>query len=174
MNLKNLGDEISNCNKCPFNEKTDVRFCGGFGNDYRVMFVAESPSTSGGIGIKNADQNFGVTGADKLFSKIREKHGLGDCYLTDFVKCGIPGGKPTKQKIDNCVEYLKKEIEIIKPKVIVAVGKLAKEMIEDNLKLEIQIFFTYHYSWIFRWCKNKPNKKSEYDDQHKKILRAVT
>jgi len=181
--LKSLENHIRNCKKCPFNESTDARYCGGVGADYRVMFIAESPSTSGGPGIFEPDANFSSTPADGLFKKVKAKFGLGNCYTTDLVKCGIPNGKPTNQKIDNCLSYLKQEIKIVKPKVLVAVGKSIK--IEENGRLvnkgdfvaflkqklgtTIPVISTWHYSYVRRFRRDRKT----YEEQHEEILKYL-
>lgn len=198
-NLKSLQKHIRNCGKCLFNKSTDARYCGGVGTDYRVMFIAESPSTSGGTGIFKPEKNFSSTHADNLFREVKTKFGLENCYTTDLVKCGIPKGKPTNQKINNCLNYLKQEIKIVKPKVIVAVGKDIK--IEENgrlvskgnfseflkQKLEtIHIVPTWHYSYVWNRCQLrgkdrynpqipqiKPDKMNIYEKQHEEILKYL-
>jgi uracil-DNA glycosylase family 4 len=71
-----LENQIEECAKCLFNRSTHVRYCGGSGTDHRVMFVAESPSTSGGTGVFKPSHNFRSTGADRLFYEARQKVGL--------------------------------------------------------------------------------------------------
>ena len=182
--LKILEKKICECNKCDFNERTYARFCGGSGNDFRVMFISESPSTSAGTGKFLGYENFKATAADKLFSQVRKKFGLENCYTTDFVKCGIPNGKPSKYKVEQCVEYLKEEIAIIKPRVIVAVGKSFKlqdnkkphsftEILTKYLNFQKPILSTWHYSYVNRYLKNKPEKMKEYEEQHRKILQYL-
>ncbi len=186
--LKILERKICDCTKCKFNERTDARFCGGVGNDFRVMFISESPSTSAGTGKFLGEKNFNATAADRLFKQIRSKFGLENCYTTDFVKCGIPNGKPSKHKVEQCVEYLKEEIVIVNPKVIVAVGKGFNyvepntsqikhwnfvELLRRYLNIKIPLVTTWHYSYVNRYLKNKPEKMREYEEQHRKILQYL-
>lgn len=179
--LKILEKKVWDCNKCDFNERTDARFCGGKGKDFRVMFIAKVPSTSGGTGKFLGEQNFNTTEADELFSKVRSNFGLESCYSTDFVKCGIPNGSPTKHKVDQCVEYVREELEIVKPKVIVAVGKTFNlqgcgkpydfvKLLKDYLNVQIPIVSTWHYYYVNRYLKSKQDKMKEYEEQHLKIL----
>ncbi len=190
--LKILERKIWDCNRCDFNERTDARFCGGLGNDFRVMFISESPSTSAGTGKFLGEKNFNATEADQLFFQVRKKFGLENCYITDFVKCGIPNGKPSKHKVEQYVEYLKEEIAIVKPKVIVAVGKSFK--LQDNKKsyrfveilmkyLDFQkpILSTWHYSYVYGVTVGyrihprltKTDVIDEYEEQHRKILQYL-
>jgi DNA polymerase len=199
--LQKLHQQIRECTSCPFDASKEVRYCGGVGSDPRVLFVAESPSTKGGIGKRPAEDNFIPTyKADILFKKMKTEFGLDDCYSTDLVKCGVPSGKPTIQKLNNCVHFLKEEIRILRPKVIVAVGKtfavqengkvkparlfdtLLQELLNPEFS-DIPILVTWHYSYVWRRCKVKssertdrsipeikPEKMEIWEKQYRKIL----
>ena len=183
--MKTLQHIIENCDKCAFNRLTDARYCGGKGRDHRVMFIAESPSTSGGRGIFDAELNF----ENAIFNRVRKKYKLDDCYTTDLVKCGMARSKPTYENYKNCKQYLLREIKLIKPKLIVAVGKsislnngskketfnflqFLSDLLFESKIYNIQLTWTYHYAYIERYNKNKSSKLAEYDNQHKRI-RAI-
>lgn len=189
--LSRLSSAIYNCikeNECGFNELKDARYCGGYGTDHRVMFIAESPSTSGGTGkFFKAEDNFSTTRADQLFKEIRKRHGLEDCYVTDLVKCGVKSDKPTLIKINNCREYLLREISYIKPKIIVAVGmfitykdngkKIVRpfdEFLKEHLgKIDTPIIKTYHYSYMNRYKSNNEDAINRYFKQHEEVLNLL-
>ena len=174
LKLKELNKEIFVCNKCSFNEKTDTRQCDGIGKDYSVMFVCESPSTAGGAGKFNNQSNFNCTKADNLFNNYKKRYGLDECYTTDFVKCGVPNDKPDNEKIENCSKYAQQEIEIVTPKIIVAVGRIAYNLLNQYIyNIKVPIILIYHYSYIYRWCRNKPSKISEYENQFKEIAKKL-
>ncbi len=52
---------------------------------------------------------------------------LRDLYITAVCRCAPPGNKPTPAELDNCRPYLEREIELLRPKVIVALGRIAFE-----------------------------------------------
>jgi uracil-DNA glycosylase family 4 len=54
---------------------------------------------------------------------------LRDMYITASGRCAPPGNKPTPEELDNCQPYLEREIDLLKPKVIVALGRIAFERI---------------------------------------------
>ncbi len=54
---------------------------------------------------------------------------LHDIYITASARCAPPGNKPTTDELDNCQPYLEREIELLKPKVIVCLGRVAFERI---------------------------------------------
>jgi len=54
---------------------------------------------------------------------------LKDIYITAVCRCAPPGNKPSPQEIENCRPYLAREIEIIRPRILVALGRVAFERI---------------------------------------------
>ena len=54
---------------------------------------------------------------------------LRDMFITASGRCAPPGNKPTSDELDNCQPYLEREIELIKPRVIVCLGRVAFERI---------------------------------------------
>jgi uracil-DNA glycosylase family 4 len=54
---------------------------------------------------------------------------LKDLYLTASGRCAPPANKPTREELNNCQPYLERELEILKPKVIVCLGRIAFERI---------------------------------------------
>src|SRR6476659_4716691 len=54
---------------------------------------------------------------------------LKDLYIAASARCVPPDNKPTREELDNCQPYLERELEILKPKVIVCLGRIAFERI---------------------------------------------
>ena len=54
---------------------------------------------------------------------------LHDLYLTASGRCAPPANKPTPEELNNCQPYLERELQILKPKVIVCLGRIAFERI---------------------------------------------
>lgn len=52
---------------------------------------------------------------------------LRDVYITAVVRCAPPANKPTSDELDHCRPYLEREIQLLKPKVIVCLGRIAFE-----------------------------------------------
>ena len=50
---------------------------------------------------------------------------LKDCYITASARCAPPGNKPTPDEVRQCRPYLERELAILKPRVVVALGRLA-------------------------------------------------
>ena len=54
---------------------------------------------------------------------------LRDMYITAAGRCAPPGNKPASEELDNCQPFLEREIQLIQPKVIVVLGRIAFERI---------------------------------------------
>lgn len=96
------------------------------GIDTRVVFVCESPGPSvTPQDFPNIERCWCITSKDKRFSEVRKKYGLENCYITNTVKCGVRrqgSSSHSNSEIGACIPFLLKELEIIKPQIIVAVG----------------------------------------------------
>ncbi len=60
---------------------------------------------------------------------------LKDLYITAVGRCAPPANKPTPQELDNCQPYLERELEWIKPRVIVCLGRIAFDRILRMLSI---------------------------------------
>lgn len=126
------------CTKCPHLVKTRTQVVFGVGNpDAELMFVGEAPGADEDL----VGEPF-VGNAGQLLTKIIETMGLSrrDVYLANVLKCrpdSAPGEtknrSPRTQEIQTCKPYLLEQINIIQPRVIVALGGTA---VESLLNLE--------------------------------------
>jgi len=129
-------------------------------NDF--MLIAEMPSMNepNDYAAENENWNFGITRRDFYFQKMLKIHGLAGSYVTDIVKTRTIPGMPTMNKIKRWSPFLLKEIEIIKPKNIIVVGRRTYErsflpFIEPFISKGIKIEFIFHY------CSQVSMKKFE-------------
>jgi uracil-DNA glycosylase family 4 len=60
---------------------------------------------------------------------------LRDAYITATIRCAPPGNKPLPKEILNCRGYLERELEVLQPKVVLALGKIAWDGSLDILKV---------------------------------------
>tara|TARA_B100001105_G_scaffold42230_1_gene30781 strand:- start:2309 stop:2902 length:594 start_codon:yes stop_codon:yes gene_type:complete len=121
--LQKIKQQVTECTKCELS-KTRNNSVPGKGN-YKadVIFVGEAPG-------KNEDMKgepfIGIAG--KKLSIALESAGItrDEVYITNIVKCRPPKNRvPTTTERDTCQNYLEKEIEIIKPKIICVLGNTA-------------------------------------------------
>ena len=67
---------------------------------------------------------------------------LTDMYITASGRCAPPDNKPTPEELNNCQPYLEREIEILKPRVIVCLGRIAFERV-------LRIYSARNPAWKF-------------------------
>ena len=131
--LKKIKKQVTHCTKCELSKtrNNSVPGKGNFKSD--VIFVGEAPG-------KNEDMKgepfIGIAG--KKLSIALENAGItrDDVYITNIVKCRPPKNRvPTTNERDTCQNYLKKEIEIIKPKIICILGNTAFNSLLDGKEI---------------------------------------
>jgi len=67
---------------------------------------------------------------------------LNDMYITASARCAPPDNKPSPEELNNCQPYLERELQLIQPKVVVCLGKIAFERI-------VKIFSAGNLGWKF-------------------------
>ena len=165
--MENLRARALACVLCPnlAAARTNVVF--GVGNiDSPLMFVGEAPGADEDV----QGEPF-VGAAGQLLTKIIQTMGLGrdKVYIANILKCrpDTPGQaygnrKPTAEEMKTCSPYLLAQIEIIKPKVLVALGATAVEGLLGNKTgitrlrgnwqtfRDIPLMPTYHPAYLLR------------------------
>jgi len=118
-----LINAIVNCRKCRLSEHRRNPVPGEGNPSARVMFIGEAP------GEKEDETGRPFVGAaGKLLTELIESIGFKreDFYITNVVKCRPPNNRdPEEDEINACLPYLLKQIELVKPRVIVALGRHA-------------------------------------------------
>ncbi|PIR17613.1 MAG: hypothetical protein COV46_03510 [Deltaproteobacteria bacterium CG11_big_fil_rev_8_21_14_0_20_49_13] len=132
--LDKIRVEIGDCKRCKLSKaRKNIVF--GVGNPHaELIFIGEGP------GADEDDQGEPFVGrAGQLLTKIIGAMGLkrSDVYIGNIVKCRPPNNRaPEPDEIEACTPFLMKQIEAIKPKVIVCLGATAAK---DILKTEVPI-----------------------------------
>jgi len=123
--LKLVYEQARGCAKCPEFVATRTQVVFGAGNaDADLMFVGEAPGANEDrMGLPFVGQ------AGKLLDAMLAAAGLGrarDSYIANVVKCRPPGNRtPTLDEANACAAYLDRQIDLVNPKIIVALGKTA-------------------------------------------------
>lgn len=130
------------CLKCPHLVTTRTQVVFGSGNpDAEIMFVGEAPGAD-----EDAVGDPFIGNSGQLLTKIIETMGLrrSDVYLTTVLKCrpDLPPGetenrKPTHDEMATCNPYLMEQIQIVQPRIIVALGGTAVEGLLGDEKVQI-------------------------------------
>ena len=173
--LSEFNNVIENCMNCPLGA-TRTNFVFGAGNpDADIMFVGEAP------GEKEDLEGLPFVGrSGKLLTDILKAIDLTreDVYIANILKCRPPNNRdPNKAEIEECEQYLLKQIEMIKPKLLVALGRISATTLlrtKDSLtSMRGQVFnyhgtdmvVTYHPAALLR----NPNWKRPAWEDFKKI-----
>jgi uracil-DNA glycosylase len=121
--LENIRQQVTKCTKCDLS-KTRNKSVPGKGNfKADVIFVGEAPGKNEDV---EGEPFIGIAG--KKLSVALENAGItrDEVYITNIVKCRPPKNRvPTTTERNTCQNYLEKEIEIIKPKIICILGNTA-------------------------------------------------
>jgi len=174
--LEELKKEVFSCHLCEL-VKTKKNYVFGEGNQSaKLMFVGEAP----GAYEDELGKPF-VGRAGELLTKIINnvlELDRSEVYIANIVKCRPPNNAtPTKEIADSCKGYLFKQIEFIKPSIIVALGATAYKYLTNDLDAKItrirgnviewggiKLIPTYHPSYLLR---NPSAKKDVFIDMKK-------
>ena len=128
FDLPTLAADAGNCTKCPLHETRNSVVFGTGNTNADLMFIGEAPG---------ADEDMQgepfVGRAGQLLTQIIEA-GMelkrADVYIANILKCRPPGNRnPETLEVETCSPYLIRQIELIQPKVIVALGSFAAQML---------------------------------------------
>lgn len=172
--LAELNEAICNCLNCSLGN-TRNKFVFGSGNiNADVLVIGEGP------GKDEDEQGLPFVGrAGKLLTDILAaiKFSRDEVYIANIVKCRPPGNRvPLPEEMDACIPYLKKQIELIQPKLILclgltaAQGLLKKRDTLGNLRGKVfdfenrKVIVTYHPAALLR---NPAWKKDCWEDVKK-------
>lgn len=118
-------DDVLNCPRCRLALSRTNVVVGDGPLDAKIFFIGEAPGRSE----DKAGKPF-VGAAGKILSEALAKAGIdrSSVYITNVVKCRPPENRvPMKDEIAACNPYLRKQLAVIKPRVIVLLGKTAAE-----------------------------------------------
>ena len=125
--IEDLKQSCNNCQKCKlYATRQNIVF--GVGNEKaEIMFIGEGP---GGDEDRLGEPFVGKAGQlmNKAFDIIGIKREEG--YIANIVKCRPPNNRdPEDDEINACMDYLRNQVMIIKPKIIVLLGRIALQNI---------------------------------------------
>lgn len=172
MTLDELEKVCKNCTKCPLSQgRTNLVFGEGK-KDADIMLIGEGPGENEDL---QGRPFVGRSGQllDKFLAAVdlsRDKN----VYIANMVKCRPPKNRdPKPEEQDTCIAWLRKQFKIIRPKIIVCVGRIsAQKLISPDFRVtkEHGIFIekngvlmmgTFHPAAILR---NPNNKELAFQD----------
>ena len=124
--LVGVREDLGDCTRCKLHGLGRRQIVFGVGDpDADLMFVGEAPGADEDV----QGEPF-VGRAGQLLTRIIEAIGLRrqDVYIANLIKCRPPGNRnPEPDETEQCEPFLLRQIDMIKPKVIVALGKFAAQ-----------------------------------------------
>jgi len=121
--LKRLREEIGDCRRCKLsNGRKNIVFGEGSA-DAKLMFIGEGPGRDEDI----QGRPF-VGDAGKILDSLINKRGWRreEVYIANIVKCRPPGNRaPEEDEVAACMPFVERQIEIIRPEVIICLGRVA-------------------------------------------------
>ncbi|NQU63098.1 MAG: uracil-DNA glycosylase [SAR324 cluster bacterium] len=158
--LDSLKLRLRNCNRCNLCNERQTVVCGQ-GNIYsELVFIGEGP------GADEDKSGIAFVGkAGKLLTQMIHAIGINreSVFICNVVKCRPPGNRnPEPEEIAICSQFLLKQLEILKPKLIVTLGNIATKTLLPHaagiMKMrgqlttfrEIQLIPTLHPSYLLR------------------------
>ena len=178
-NIEELKNHIKDCKKCKLcTTRQNVVF--GIGNEQAdIMFIGEGP---GGDEDRLGEPFVGKAG--QLMNNAFDIVGIKreNVYIANIVKCRPPHNRdPEEEEIKACIDYLRNQVMIIKPKIIVLLGRIALHTIlgkEHTIssvrgkwieKKDIMYMPTWHPAALLR----DETKKIDFLEDLKKVVEEI-
>ena len=178
--LRAIREDIGDCTRCKLHTLGRTQVVFGVGNpEADLMFVGEAPGADEDV----KGEPF-VGRAGQLLTKIIEAIGMTreQVYIANLIKCRPPGNRnPEPDEMAQCEPFLFRQIDTIKPRVIVALGKFSAQTLlrtqEPITKLRGREFTyrdsilmpTYHPAYLLR----TPSAKREVWDDMKRVKQIL-
>jgi uracil-DNA glycosylase family 4 len=166
--LRLIREDIGDCTRCRLHKQGRKQIVFGVGNpNADLMFIGEAPGADEDV----QGEPF-VGRAGQLLTNMIKAMGLSrqDVYIANIIKCRPPGNRtPERDECETCSPFLMRQIEVIKPKAIVALGAVAaKTLLAVNAPMSelrgqwydfrgTKLAVTYHPAFLLR----DPRQKKE-------------
>jgi uracil-DNA glycosylase len=166
--LRIIREDLGDCTRCRLHKQGRKQIVFGVGNPRaELMFIGEAP------GADEDQQGEPFVGrAGQLLNNMIKAMGLGreDVYIANIIKCRPPNNRtPERDECDTCSPFLLRQIAVIQPRVIVALGAVAaKTLLAINASMAelrgrwydfrgTRLAVTYHPAFLLR----DPRQKKE-------------
>jgi uracil-DNA glycosylase len=168
-----LFEEISQCHLCPLHQSRTHTVFGEGSSSADLLLIGEAPGAQ-----EDLEGKPFVGRAGKLLASIRQALGLNEfsIFITNILKCRPPQNRePSPSEVTCCTPYLKQQIFCLKPKLIVALGRISAHFLLNTsvplhrLRMQkhryedqnIPLVVTYHPAYLLR---SPQDKSKSYED----------
>lgn len=133
--LKLIREDLGDCTRCKLHQQGRKQIVFGVGNpSAELMFIGEGPGAD-----EDAQGEPFVGRAGQLLNNMIKAMGIRreDVYIANVVKCRPPGNRtPERDECETCSPFLMRQIAVVKPKVVVALGAVAaKNLLAMNASM---------------------------------------
>ena len=182
--LERIADEVRRCRGCDLGLSRTNAVPGEGRANARIVFVGEGPGAD-----EDAQGRPFVGRAGRLLDKVIAAMGLkrGDVFICNILKCRPPENRdPRPEEIISCLPFLQRQLELIRPEIIVALGAhAARTLLNTNKSIgqlrgkfheysmglgskPIKLMATYHTAYLLR-NYSQENRRRVWEDM-KKVL----
>jgi uracil-DNA glycosylase family 4 len=165
LTLKEIREELGDCKRCKLSRGRKHIVFGEGAARADLMFIGEGPGEEEDL------QGLPFVGAaGQLLNRILNKMGLRreEVYIANVVKCRPPGNRdPEPDEAAQCLPFLQKQIEAIRPRVIVTLGKVATQALLNTQApitrlrghwqkyRQTSVMPTFHPSYLLRFLRER-------------------
>lgn len=179
ISLEGLREDIGDCRRCKLHEERNMLVFGEGSSKARLVFVGEGPGREEDL----KGRPF-VGEAGRLLARIIKAMGFSreSVYICNVVKCRPPNNRdPEKDEIESCLPFLKRQLSLIQPDVICALGRVAAQALlgkefritrergKWHSFMDIPMMPTYHPAYLLR----NPTAKREVWADIQEIMRHL-
>jgi len=173
--LEQIRSDLGECSRCKLSRDRTTLVFGVGSSDADLVFVGEAPGRDEDL------QGIPFVGrAGQLLTKIIGSIGLtrDEVYIANVIKCRPPNNRnPERDEVQTCEPFLFRQLDVIRPKVVVALGAFAVRTLLDSdqaiSRLRGQVYDfrgaklvpTYHPAFLLR----SPDRKRDVWDDMKKV-----
>ncbi len=171
ISLEDLRKDIGDCRRCKLHEERNLLVFGEGSSKARLVFVGEGPGRE-----EDLEGRPFVGEAGRLLTRIIEAMGLSreSVYICNVVKCRPPKNRdPEGDEIESCLPFLKRQLNLIQPDVICALGRVAAQTLlgkefritrergKWHSFMDIPMMPTFHPAYLLR---NPTAKREVWED----------
>ena len=179
LTLEETRKELGDCKRCKLHRTRRTIVFGEGDPETKLMLIGEGPGYD-----EDVQGRPFVGKAGQLLTKILQSIQVRreEVYITNIIKCRPPQNRnPEPDEIENCYPVLLKQIQVIQPKIICALGTFATQtLLNTDAKITalrgryydfsgIKVFPTYHPAYLLR----NPDKKREVWVDMKEIAKQL-
>ncbi len=179
LQLRELREHIGDCQRCKLSKQRKNIVFGAGNPAAKLMFIGEAPGKEEDI------QGLPFVGdAGMLLTRLIEKLGMkrDDVYIANIIKCRPPMNRdPEEDEVNACRGFIEEQISIIRPTVIMTLGRVALQALMNNPKMKITsarghfldfkgipVMPTFHPAYLLR---NPQDKILTWSDAQKVLVR---